>query len=63
MKEGGAAGTEVSVTQNGDYTLNGFADSTVSSLDITVNNYDGLWEMVRNDYSGRLIDVLDVKTV
>ena len=62
MKEGGAAGTEVSVTQNGDYTLNGFADSTVSSLDITVNNYDGLWEMVRNDYSGRLIDVLDVKT-
>ena len=62
MKEGGAAGTEVSVTQNGDYTLNGFADSTVSSLDITVKNYDGLWEMVRNDYSGRLIDVLDVKT-
>lgn len=61
MKEGGAAGAEVSVTQNGDYTLNGFADSTVSSLDITVNNYDGLWEMVRNDYSGRLIDVLDVK--
>ena len=62
MKEGGAAGAEVSVTQNGDYTLNGFADSTVSRLDITVNNYDGLWEMVRNDYSGRLIDVLDVKT-
>ena len=62
MKEGGAAGTEVSVTQNGDYTLNGFADSTVSSVDTTVNNYDGLWEMVRNDYSGRLIDVLDVKT-
>ena len=62
MKEGGAAGDEMIVTQNGDYTLNGFADSTVSSLDITVNNYDGLWEMVRNDYSGRLIDVLDVKT-
>ena len=62
MKEGGAAGAEVSVTQNGDYTLNGFAASTVSSLDITVNNYAGLWEMVRNDYSGRLIDVLDVKT-
>ena len=62
MKEGGAAGDEMIVTQNGEYTLNGFADSTVSSLDITVNNYDGLWEMVRNDYSGRLIDVLDVKT-
>ena len=62
MKEGGAAGSEVMVTQNGEYTLNGFAGSTVSSLNITVNNYAGLWEMIRNNYSGRLIDVLDVQT-
>ena len=60
MKEGGAAGTAVSVTQNGDYTLNGFADSTLSSLNITVNNYADLWEMIRNSYGGRLVDVLDV---
>jgi len=26
-----------------------------------VNNYAGLWEMVRNDYGGRLVDVLEVK--
>jgi hypothetical protein len=61
MKEGGAAGAEVSVTQNGDYTLNGFADSTLSSLNITVNNYADLWEMIRNSYGGRLVDVLVVR--
>jgi hypothetical protein len=44
MKKGGAAGTAVSVTQNGDYPLTGFADSGLSSLDITVNNYADLWE-------------------
>ena len=27
----------------------------------TVNDYDALWDMIRNDYSGRLVDVLDVK--
>lgn len=61
MKEGGAAGSEVIVTQNGEFTLPGFSGSAVSSLAITVNNYAGLWEMVRNDYGGRLVDVLEVK--
>ena len=61
MTEGGAAGEEVIVTQNGEYILNGFSGSAVSTLEITVNNYAALWEMIRNDYGGRLVDVLDVR--
>lgn len=37
-----------------------FTGSAVSSLSITVNEYDALWEMIRNDYNGRLVDILDV---
>ncbi len=61
MKEGGAAGSEVVVTRNGQYTLPGFSGAALTSLAITVNNYAGLWDMVRNTYSGRLVDVLEVK--
>ena len=61
MREDGAAGAAVSVTQNGAYILNGFSGSPVSSLNITVNDYAGLWHMIRSGYSGRLVDVLDVK--
>jgi hypothetical protein len=49
------------VKENGAYSLPGFAGSAVSSLNITVNDYTALWDMLRNDYSGRLVDVLDVK--
>uniref|UniRef100_UPI0040563070 hypothetical protein n=1 Tax=Candidatus Electronema sp. TaxID=2698783 RepID=UPI0040563070 len=62
MREDGAAGTTVSVTQNGAYVLNGFSNSPVSSLNITINDYAGLWSMIRSGYSGRLVEVLDVKT-
>jgi hypothetical protein len=61
MREDGAAGTAVSVTQNGAYVLNGFSGSPVSSLNITVNDYAGLWNMIRNGYSGRIADVLVVR--
>ena len=60
MKEDGAEGAEVAVTQNGEYILPGFAGSAVGTLEITVNDYDALWEMIRNSYGGRLVDVLDV---
>jgi len=60
MKEEGAAGAEVNVTANGDYSLPGFGGSAVSSLSITVNDYAALWEMIRNDYGGRLVDILEV---
>ncbi|MCI5130647.1 MAG: hypothetical protein D3904_03805 [Candidatus Electrothrix sp. EH2] len=61
MQEGGAAGEEVAVKENGTYTLTGFADSAVGSLEIRVDHYLALWGMIRNDYNGRLVDVLDVR--
>ena len=59
MKDGGASGAEIPVTGHGAYTLPGFSGSAVSSLNITVNDYAALWEMIRNDYQGRLVDILD----
>ena len=61
MRKEGQEGDAVSVTANGDYTLPGFSGSAVSSLEISVNNYDALVDMIRNHYSGRLVDVLDVQ--
>ena len=60
LHEGGAAGEEIVVKENGAYTLPGFAGSAVGSLEIRVDNSLALWDMIRNDYSGRLVDVLDV---
>ncbi len=58
MQEGGRTGAAVSVAANGTFTLQGFSGSAVSSLNIRVNNYAGLKEMIRNDYGGRVVDVL-----
>ena len=58
-EEGGAA---VSVTQNGAHILPGYAGPPVSSMEITVNSYAALWEMIHNDYGGRLVDVLKIET-
>ena len=60
MKEGGVSGEETAVTQNGIYTVQGFSGSALSSLEITVDDYDALRSMIRNHYSGRLVDILDV---
>lgn len=60
MKDDGAGGAEIPVTQNATYNLPGFAGSAVSSLEISVNEYAALWEMLRNTYNGRLVDILDV---
>ena len=60
MGEGGATGAETAVAANGNYTVQGFSSSAVSSLEISVNDYDALTKMIREHYSGRLVDVLDV---
>ena len=60
MKEGGKAGDDVRVTANGVYTLPGWTDSSVSSLEVTVADYAALFTLVRNAYAGRLVDILDV---
>ena len=58
MEEGGTSGPAVTVTGNGSQTLSGFPGSPVSELDIRVDNYSGLRDMIRNDYSGMVTDVL-----
>ncbi len=60
MDEEGPEGEAVRVTADGPYTLPGFAGSGLSSLNLTVNNFTRLVEMIRNSYSGRLVDVLDL---
>jgi len=61
MKEDGPVGAAVTVTANGAYTLQGFAGSAVSSLSVRVNDYAALVDLVRDQYYGRLADVLDVR--
>lgn len=63
MHEDGKTGAEVMVTANGVYTLNGFAGSAVTSLQITLDAYTELVELVRHGYSGRLVDILDIRLV
>jgi hypothetical protein len=60
-EDDGQEGDAVTVAANGEYALPGFSGSALSSLNLTVNNYDDLVKMIRNNYSGRLVDVLDVK--
>ena len=49
------------MTENGEYILPGFSGSPVISLDIRVNDYQSLWNMIRSNYGGRLADVLNVE--
>jgi hypothetical protein len=62
MSEGGKAGAAVTVTADGAVALPGFAGSAVSSLNLWVNNYAGLKEMVRSGYGGRVVDILQLRT-
>lgn len=60
MTEGGAAGDAVRVTANGSYTLPGYAGSALTSISLTVHDYAALSDLVREGYTGRLVDILDV---
>ena len=60
MSENGAAGAEREVSANGEVMLPGFSGSPVTNLVIRVDDYDGLKTIVRNDYAGRLVDVLNL---
>ena len=61
MSENGKEGAELALTANGGYALSGFAGSSIISVNIQVNNYAELVQMIRNDYKGRLVDILDVQ--
>jgi hypothetical protein len=54
----GSIGATVRVSSSGPVTLPGFAGSALTSLELNVQDYDGLLKIVRNDYVGRLVDVL-----
>jgi hypothetical protein len=60
MNEGGAAGNAVAVTSNDFYTLPGWAGSVVVNLEVTVDNYTALLNKIRDEYTNRLVDILDV---
>jgi hypothetical protein len=62
MSEGGAAGDGVQVTQNGAYTLPGYVDSALANLEVTVDNYTALLIKVREEYTSRMVDILDVSS-
>jgi hypothetical protein len=61
MEEGGKAGAVLIVTTNGEYTLQGFAGSAVTSLLISVDNFADLVDMAKNFYMTRVVDILDVR--
>lgn len=61
MHKDGQTGAAVTVSADGDQTLQGFSGSAVSSLTVRVNDYAALKELIRNSYGGRLVDVLEVK--
>lgn len=61
MKENGRTGTPVAVTGDGGYTLLGFAGSAVTSLNISVEYFTELVNLIKTSYTGRLVDVLYVQ--
>ena len=61
MQEGARAGAWVTVTANGQYLLQGFSDSAVTSLTIRVNDYAALLALTKNSYAGRLVDILEIR--
>jgi len=60
MEKRGIAGDAVTVSGNGTYTLPGFSGSAVTSLTVRVDNYDDLISLIRSDYNGRIVDILEM---
>ena len=60
MKENSDKGPTVPVAADGEYLLPGPDNSPVSNLRIRVNSYAALKDMIRNDYSGSLTDILHI---
>ncbi len=61
MNEDGRTGTAAKVTANGPVTLGGFSGSALTSLNLSVSNFADLVKMIRSGYSGRVVDVLELK--
>jgi hypothetical protein len=61
MQEGGRTGATVAIPANGDYVLPGFSGSNVSNVHITVHEWTALIALMRNSYSNRLVDIVDIR--
>ena len=61
MQEGGMEGAAVEATTESEYVLPGFSGSAVQSLTVTVENLADLTSLTRDNYSGRLVDVLNIR--
>ncbi len=62
MSEDGAAGDAVQVPDNGVYTLPGQPESELVGLEVTVERYALLVDKIRQEYTGRLVDILNVSS-
>jgi len=61
MQEGGKVGATVAVPSNGNYVLPGFSGSGVNNVHITVHEWAALITLMRNKYSNRLVDIIDIR--
>ena len=60
MTENGAVGNAVTASSNGVYTLPGYTGADVTTLEVTLLDYAALVTKAREQYAGRLVDILDV---
>lgn len=61
MREGGRQGAAVTVAAEGEYELMGFSGSAVEFIYITVADLAGLISLAQDNYSSRLVDILDIR--
>ena len=63
LNKAGSSGAVLAVTGNGSITLQGFSTSPVSSMTLLVHEYAALKELIRNNYSSRLLDLVQIELV
>ncbi|MCI5197681.1 MAG: hypothetical protein D3919_15965, partial [Candidatus Electrothrix sp. AW5] len=61
MQTNGVQADTVTVSEDGTYTLPDLPDAGLMGLVVTVQNAVGLEELVRSNYGGRLVDILNVQ--
>lgn len=61
MRENSEQADTVTVNGNGSYTLPDLAGSALTGLEVTVQDAAGLEDLVRTNYGGRLVDILDMQ--
>ena len=61
MQTNGVQADTVTVNEDGTYTLPDLPDAGLMGLEVTVQNAVGLEELVRSNYGGRLVDILNVQ--